>query len=117
MTVDQLGGKWFVTCADCGVNGPVTFSSATARGSAKRAGWSRCYRGRGEQFRCPGCRAGDAPLGAPAELVARALLYAAGSDAGGTDIESFDDDERAQMVATARGLVDRAVAHMGGLHA
>lgn len=102
---------WWVTCADCGACGPTASSASMARARAKHEGFSRCYRGYGEQFRCPGCRAGGKLSGAPASLIARALLYAAGGDAGGTDTESFDDDEREQMVTTARDLMDRAAAY------
>lgn len=115
MLTDAAGTPtWWVTCADCGACGPIASRSALARSQAKAEGWSRCYRGRGEQFRCPGCRAGGSGLrGAPAELIARALLYAAGEAAGGTDTECFTDDDRTRMVATARDLVNRACAYNG----
>lgn len=118
MAVDVLrdaagAPTWWVTCADCGAAGPTAHRSAIARFRAQQSGWSRCYRGRGEQFRCPGCRASGGLAGAPAELIARALLYAAGADAGGVDTECFDDEEREQMVTTARDLVDRAVSLSG----
>lgn len=47
-----------VLCGDCGTEGPERPRSMAAREAAREAGWSRCYRGSGEVWRCPSCRNG-----------------------------------------------------------
>ena len=42
-------------------------------------------------------------------LIARALLFTAGEDAGGVDIEMFDDNERAVLVAIGHRLTATAL--------
>lgn len=42
-------------------------------------------------------------------LIARALLFTAGEDAGGVDTEMFDDDERAVLVGLGRWLAATAL--------
>ncbi len=46
-----------VLCGDCGAEGPERPRSMAALQAAREAGWSRCYRGSGEVWRCPPCRA------------------------------------------------------------
>lgn len=61
---------WFVACWDCGEVGPLAPSSTAARQAAKEAGFARNYRGRGrgELYKCPGCRSGR--KGTPAQVLA-----------------------------------------------
>lgn len=49
----------YLRCSICGTAGDVQPSSTLARQWGKAAGWSRCYNGAGEQFRCPECRRAD----------------------------------------------------------
>lgn len=62
MAVETRGElAYFVTCADCPTEGPSAPGAMAARQAARDTGWSRCYRGSGEQFRCPDCRNGITP--------------------------------------------------------
>lgn len=49
-----------------------------------------------------------------ADLMGRALMFAAGEEYGGTSMESFEDDERWRMAEAGQEMRARAAAHLLG---